>query len=419
MSRRTGVENPSPESNDVPMKVLIAHNRYASREPSGENMVVDREAVLLAAAGARVELFERSSDEITAMSPPRKLAVAGSPIYGRRAQRALERTLERFRPDIVHLHNPYPLLSPWVVRTARRHGVAVVHTVHNYRLSCVAGTCFRAGAPCQDCLPTRLRWPAVVHGCYRGSRAQSLAMAGALVVHRRTWDGVARFLAISGTVARFLADQGVPPARIVVKPNIVPDPGRHGERGAGLLYVGRLTEEKGVDVLLAAWRRHPDGALGPLRLVGDGPLRRRVEEAAAGRLDVDFLGRLPPDEVREEMRRAAAVVVPSLWSEPFGLVAVEAMANTRPALVTSTGALPELVGTTGGWVVEPTEEALADALPRVVREAAHRSPSARARYEAEYAPDVSVRRLLEIYADVVSGARAVAQAPGDGRPTAS
>jgi glycosyltransferase involved in cell wall biosynthesis len=308
--------------------------------------------------------------------------------------------IEGFRPDVLHLHNPYPLLSPWVIRTARRHGVPVVHTVHNYRIACVAGTCFRDGAACVDCLSTRTRWPAVVHGCYRGSRAQSVVMAGALGIHRRTWDGVARFLAISERIATFLREEGIPPDRVTLKPNIVPDPGRHEVAGDGLLFVGRLTEEKGVALLLSAWCRRPDGALGRLVVVGDGPLRPLVEEAAQQRGDVLFRGRLAPGEVQAEMRRAAAVVVPSVWSEPFGLVAVEAMANGRPVLVTATGALPELVGPSAGWIIEPQLQALADVLPIVVRDAAGRASAARARYEAHFAPDVSIRRLLDIYGEV-------------------
>jgi glycosyltransferase involved in cell wall biosynthesis len=384
------------------VRILIAHNRYSSREPSGENIVVDREAELLGAAGVRVELFERSSDDIAAMSLSRRIALAGAPIYSSATQRALGQVLETFRPDVLHLHNPYPLLSPWVVRTARRFGVPVVHTVHNYRFRCAAGTCFRDGDLCVACLATRTHWPAVAHGCYRDSRAQSAIMASALTVHRHTWESVACFLAVSETVATFLYQQGVPRQRVRVKPNIVADPGRHEVAGEGFLFVGRLTEEKGVAVLLSAWCRHPDSALGTLRVIGDGPLRRLIEDTAACRRDVEFLGPRSPAEVSEEMRRAAAVVVPSVWSEPFCLVALEAMANARPVLATSAGALPEVIGATGGWIIEPTENALAEAFPMVAGEAAGRARAARARYDTEYAADVLIGRLLDVYNEVAS-----------------
>jgi glycosyltransferase involved in cell wall biosynthesis len=378
----------------------VAHNRYADHAPSGENVVVERELAFLGAAGVEAQLFGRSSDDIGAMTALHKAALVGSPIYARRTQHELSQVIRSFRPDVLHLHNPYPLLSPWVVRTARAHGVPVVHTVHNYRIACVAGTCRRDAAACTACLGTRTNWPAVAHGCYRGSRPQSAVMAAALAVHRPTWRQVSRFLAISETVAAHLQDLGIPRELVTVKPNIVPDPGRHDRRGEGLLFVGRLTEEKGVATLLASWASHPDGSLGSLRVVGDGPLRGAVERVAGARADVEFLGQLSPLDVQGEMRRAAAVVVPSLWAEPFGLVAVEALANARPVLATATGALPEIVGDDGGWLVPPDERALAEALPRVLREAPGRSARARARYEQAYAEHASVRRLVEVYAEV-------------------
>lgn len=383
------------------MKILVLHNRYASREPSGENVVVDRECRALREAGVEVERFERSSDRIPDMGLVEKLRLAAAPVYAPGSQRQLAELLASTRPDVAHLHNPYPLLSPGVVRTAARAGVPVVHTVHNYRLGCAAGTAHRGGRSCHDCRSTRTNWPAVAHACYRGSRPQSVVMASALALHGRSWRGVARFLAISPTVAGFLLDEGVPAERVTVRPNLVPDPGPHDERGDGLLFVGRLTEEKGVRLLLDAWARHPERALGPLRLVGDGPLRGLAEEAAARRADVELLGKLAPDQVQAQMRRSAAVVVPSTWAEPFGLVAVEAMANGRPALVTDAGALPELVGPTGGWVVRADVAALAEGLALAAATAPGRWRAARARYVDAFAPERSLRQLLDIYADVI------------------
>lgn len=368
---------------------------------------MDREAAALLAAGVEVERFERSSDEIASMGPAERLGVAASPVRARRTQRELDAVLRSFHPHVAHLHNPYPLLSPWVVRTARRAGVPVVHTVHNYRLGCVAGTAHRDGAACQACRVTRTNWPAVAHACYRGSRPQSAVMATALAFHRPTWQEVTRFLAISGTVAQYLVDEGVPANRITIRPNMVPDPGPHEERGEGFAFVGRLTEEKGVLALLEAWARHPVGALGPLRIVGDGPLRAAVDEAAGRRGDVEVLGKLGPDGVQAQLRRSAAVVVPSLWAEPFGLVAVEAMANARPVLVTRSGALPELVGPTAGWVVAPDVASLAEGLAVAVSTASERWPAARARYLTAFSPERSLHQLLDVYAEVAgSGAAA-------------
>ncbi|MFD0820266.1 glycosyltransferase, partial [Micromonospora zhanjiangensis] len=274
------------------MKVVVAHNRYREAQPSGENTIVDLEIAQLTAAGVEVLPFLRSSDEIPALPATAKALLPISPIWAPQAQRDLGRLLAEHRPDVVHLHNPYPLISPWVVRTAHRHGVPVVQTVHNYRQVCSSGVYFRDGRICTDCRGRAFGLPAVVHRCYRGSRAQSALMATTLAVHRPTWRSVDRYIALTSAIADHLRDYGIPADRITVKPNAVPDPGPPAPLGDGFLFFGRLSPEKGLDLLLDAWRRHPDGDLGPLRIAGDGELRPLAERAAAERTDVKYLGPL-------------------------------------------------------------------------------------------------------------------------------
>ncbi|MGH3647794.1 MAG: glycosyltransferase family 4 protein, partial [Micromonosporaceae bacterium] len=219
------------------MKVVIAHNRYVSAQPSGENSVVDNELGLLAEAGVEVVPFLRTSDEIATMSAGQKALLPISPLYAGTAQRQLRDLLAREKPDVLHLHNPYPLLSPWVVRTAHAAGVPVVHTVHNFRQVCVAGTYFRDGHPCYDCRGKSFGYPGILHGCYRGSRAQSAIMASTLAAHRGTWRSVDRFIALTTAMAAHLRSYGIQDSQIVVKPNCVPDPGTHSVTGSGFLYV--------------------------------------------------------------------------------------------------------------------------------------------------------------------------------------
>lgn len=423
------------------MKIVVAHNRYREAQPSGENTIVDGEITQLIAAGVEVLPFLRSSDEIASMSTPAKALLPISPLYAPRAQRELGRLLDEHRPDVLHLHNPYPLLSPWVVRTAHRHGVPVVQTVHNYRQVCSSGLYFRDGTICQDCRGRVLGVPAIVHRCYRGSRAQSALMATTLAAHRGTWRSVDRFIALTTAIAEHLGDYGIPQQRVVVKPNAVPDPGAPAPLGTGFLFLGRLTPEKGLDLLLDAWRRHPDGALGPLRIAGDGELRPLVQQAAEQRADVTFLGPLDRDGVHAALVASAVVLATSTWHDVLPTVIIEALAAGRPVLGTALGGIPYLVGAdtprepvgtgpadtasaaaaaTGpgspppvaatavpvgilvgeaGWVVPPDPAALAAALPVAAAGAATRAPAARARYERTFHPDVVTRRLIEIYTD--------------------
>ncbi|WP_420117217.1 glycosyltransferase [Micromonospora sp.] len=420
------------------MRIVVAHNRYREAQPSGENTMVDSEIGQLTAAGVEVLPFIRSSDEIPSMPKSAKALLPISPIYAPRAQQELSRLLTEHRPDVLHLHNPYPLLSPWVVRTAHKHGVPVVQTVHNYRQVCSSGIYFRDGVICQDCKGRALAVPSIVHRCYRDSRAQSALMAATLAVHRGTWRSVDRFIALTSAIADHLTDYGIPAERIVVKPNAVPDPGAPTPLGDGFLYLARLTPEKGVDLLLDAWRRHPVGSLGTLRVAGDGELRPLVEAAAAERADVVYLGQLDRDGVRAAVEASAVVIAASMWHDVLPTVIIEALASGRPVLGTALGGIPYLVGAdaphepagtgpaavasavaghapppagppavpagllggTAGWVVPPDPAALAAALPVARAGAALLSAPARLRYEQTFHPDVVLKRHLAIYASL-------------------
>ncbi|MFI6226992.1 glycosyltransferase [Micromonospora echinospora] len=385
------------------MKIVVAHNRYRQAQPSGENTIVDAEIAQLTAAGVEVLPFLRSSDEIPTMPKTAKALLPISPIYAPRAQQELSRLLTEHKPDALHLHNPYPLLSPWVVRTAHKHGVPVVQTVHNYRQVCSSGVYFRDGAICQDCKGRALGVPAIRNRCYRGSTVQSALMATTLAVHRPTWRSVDRFVALTSQIATHLREYGIPADRIVVKPNGIPDPGQPAPLGEGFFYLGRLSPEKGLGLLLDAWRRHPDGALGPLRIAGDGELRHLAEQAAAERTDVTYLGSLDRDGVRAVMAQSAVVIAASLWHDVLPTVVIEAMASGRPVLGTDLGGIPYLVGADDpagavGWVVPADPAAMAAALPQAAAGAAALSAPARLRYERTFHPDVVTKRLIDVYA---------------------
>ncbi|MFI5936212.1 glycosyltransferase family 4 protein [Actinoplanes sp. NPDC051494] len=380
------------------MKVVVAHNRYREAIPSGENVMVDTEIAQLTAAGVEVVPFQRASDSIGDLPLAEKALLPLSPVFGHSAQRDLGELLARERPDVLHLHNPYPLLSPWVIRTAHKHGVPVVQTVHNYRQVCSSGLYFRDGHNCHDCRGKALGWPAIQHKCYRGSAAQSALMATTLAVHRPTWKSVDRFIALTDQIAAHLNDYGIPDDRIVIKPNGLPDPGAPDPLGDGFLYAARLSPEKGLALLLDAWQRHPVGALGRLTIAGDGELRPLAEQAAAARADVSYVGALDRAGMTAARRAASVIVAVPTWNDVLPTVILEAMASGRPVLGTAVGGIPYLLGGDAGWAVAPEPAALAAALPRARAEAASRAPAARDRYLRMFHPDVLVKRLIEIYA---------------------
>jgi glycosyltransferase involved in cell wall biosynthesis len=382
----------------------MVHNRYNSSSPSGENRVVDSLPSLLETAGVRVMTYLRSSDEIDEFSVAKKLSLGVRPFYSPEDVAAINGVIGRFQPDILHLHNPFPLISPAVINVAKHRGCAVVQSVHNYRHSCVAGTHFRGQNECEDCIGRSFGWPAILHGCYRGSRVQSAAMVAATAFHRRTWARVDRFLPVSGFVADHLSRLGVASDRITVVPNTVADPGPPKALGDGFLYAGRLSSEKGINLLLDAWEYSGIGKNVDLTIAGDGPERRAVERAAGCSRGVAYTGGVvSAEEVGKLVDACRAVVVPSLLSEAFGTIVLEAFARGRPVVATRGGALGSLVDDNVGWLAPGEVEALSSLLRK-----AHIGPTAtlkgrqaRRRYEECFAPKVVLSVLLECYQAVL------------------
>ncbi|MFG1666887.1 glycosyltransferase [Streptomyces sp. Y7] len=405
------------------MHILVVHNRYASAQPSGENKVVDQEVELLRAAGHRVETFERRSDDIAGRSLLGKAKVPLLVPWNPAVRTELAARLRAGRPDVVHVHNVFPLLSPAVLAACADAGVPAVATLHNYTQVCPPGTLQRDGRPCAECVGAAVPLPAVRHGCYRGSRLATVPLAVGLSVNRRRWwSGVERFLCISAAQRDVLVKAGMPAERLVVKHNFVPDPdARRSGPGEHVLYLGRLAEAKGVRLLMAAWEEvAAGGGVGvPLVIAGTGPLEAEVTAWAARRDDVHYVGLYDTAECQKAIARSVAVVAPSTWLEAFGLVVVEAMAAGVPVVAAGHGAFVELVedGVTG-LLHRPGEAAsLASGIRRIAAGPDRNQEmgrAARRRYELGFSPAVGLERLVEEYRTAIAGRSAMARG-GDTR----
>lgn len=389
------------------MRILVAHNSYMQR--GGEDAVVEAEVALLRHHGHQVTLLERDNHEIGNIGTGR---LALDTLWSNDTVRRCRIAITDFRPDVIHIHNTFPLISPSIYWAAA--GVPVVQTLHNFRLLCPQAMLLRDGRVCEDCVG-HLPWRAAVHGCYRGSRAQSALLGGMLATHRAlgTWSGkIARYIALNEFCrAKFIAG-GLPAERIAVKPNFADVPtapaGPDGERRGGL-FVGRLSPEKGVALLLDAMDLVP-GA--DIRIAGDGPLRGLV----AARQEPRRLGALAAGAVLDHMGRAAYLVMPSLWYENAPRTLIEAFACGLPVIASRLGALAELIddGRTG-LLFEPGNAAdLADRIrwtesnPAELR---RMGAAARAEYEARYTPQANYLRLAEIYREATTATARGCSAP--------
>jgi glycosyltransferase involved in cell wall biosynthesis len=396
------------------MNVLVVHNRY--RETGGEDRVFELESGLLRRHGHKVVPYVLDNAAIEGMNP---LALARKTLWNGRSHRDVAAVIAHERIDLVHVHNTLPLISPSVYHAGAAAGIPIVQTLHNYRLLCPNAVLVRDGRACVSCVGTT-PLAAIRHACYRGSRAATGVVTAMLMVHRAlgTWARtISTYIAPTEFVRSMFVSGGVAADRIQVKPHFVdPDPQPGAGRGGYALYVGRLSQEKGVETLLDAWSRlrHPL----PLKIVGDGPLTSMVATAATRLQSVAYLGRRNRADVQALMADAAVLICPSIFYETFGQVVIEAFAVGTPVVTTAGGAAAELVAGSGaGELVAPGDAA---DLARVLEDL-FANPStlrsmrvaARAQYEARYTADANYALLMQIYSDAHARVAAAREPVGD------
>ncbi len=394
------------------MRILQAHSRHATR--GGADHVIERERGLLVDAGHEVRQYFADPGDTGAAG----WRQAGAAVWNPRTHREVRALVRSLRPDVVHVHTPFPLLSPSVFWAAHREGVPTVATVHSYRYSCIAGTLRRDGTLCEDCVGSATKLAGLRHRCYHDSLAASGALTASLGLHRAvgTFTGkVDRFLTMTEFSRDLLVRDGVPAGHIAVKPNCTDDPGLplgYGDREPVVLYVGRLVPEKGIGTLLRAW---PQVAARGHRLVvvGDGPLRPEVERAAAADASVSFLGWLSEPEVLAAQRAAAVTVVPSEWYEAGPpLVHLQALASGTPLVVCDLENIcSSTVAADAGRAFRTGEAAaLAAALTGVLADregAAAMGRRGRELYLRDHTPESTLKILESTYAAVSDTRRGV------------
>jgi len=390
-----------------PLTIISVHNRYV--QPGGEDQVFESESRLLKERGHEVTQVQEQTTYPDGVV--KKLGLAADCIWSRRWHREFRQMLQKSRPDVVHIHNFFPLISPSVYYACRREGVPVVQTLHNYRLLCSNAELYREGKVCEECLHHGLL-RGVGYGCYQGSKLGTAALSLMVGVHRslRTWTNMVDcYVALTEFARHKLIEGGLPADRIRVKPNFVlPDPGSKwiGPKGAEeasgeyALFVGRLVQAKGVFSLMKAWERTRI----PLMIAGDGPCREQLEATLKnGKLaSATYLGRLSRPDTLATMKRARFLIFPSEWYEGFPVTIAEAFACGVPVICSRLGSMQEIVtdGRTGlhfqagdaedlarkvQWAWEHPEEM--DAMGRAARQ----------EFEKKYTAARNIEMLGEIY----------------------
>ncbi len=384
------------------MKILLVHNYY--RFPGGEDEVFKNEAALLRENGHDVSLFTVSNIDFKGIENAIRMGL--NIVYSERYKNEISKAIQNCGPDIAHVHNFFPLLTPSIYDACRQHGVPVVQTLHNFRPICAGSYLSRNNVPCEKCVGGFHIW-GVIHRCYRRSSLATLAVARMNRFHRArgTWrERVDAFITPSKFMrSRFIAGD-FPADKIFAKPNFVTDWVGSQEIGkadlekdrSGALYAGRLSAEKGIDVLLKAW----DSVDFELVIAGQGPLYENLSKLC--RPNIKVLGHLSLEDLHQKMLRAKLLIVPSLWYEGLPMVVLNAFACGLPVIASRLGSLAELVedGVTG---LHFTPGDPGDLKEKVLW--ANRNPerlvafgrNARASYELQYTPERNYEKLMEIY----------------------
>ena len=391
------------------MKVLVVHNYY--QQPGGEDATCEQECRLLEREGHEVVFYRRSNQEIEGVTGWGRLRLSADTVWNQRSRREFLELLRNERPDIVHVHNTFVVISPSIFSACEEAGLPVVQTVQNYRMFCAAATFFRDGNICEECLDHGL-WRGVQHGCYHQSRSATAVVALMIAVNRRrrTWPAkVGRIIAVTQFSRRKMVAAGLPEKQVVVKPNFVdPDPGEGRQSRDYALFVGRLSPEKRVSTLLTAWGRLREPV--PLLIVGGGPDRQALEEQArrSNLANVRFLGQLPRAKTIETIQAARFLVFPSEWYEGFPVTICEAFACGTPVICSRLGAMEEVVehGRTGFHFAAGDASELAERVAWAWDHPADMrimGQEARQEFEAKYTAESNYPILMDIYEQARAG----------------
>ncbi len=377
------------------MRILMIHNHYSN--PGGEDESTRLEVALLRSVGHSVTLLEAHNEGLFG-SPLSTLSAGVKSVWSVEWFRRVGAELRTHAYDILHVQNFFPQISPSVYFAAASCRVPVVQAVRNYRLVCPSANLFRDGHVCTLCVSRKVKIGAVVHGCYRSSRVASSSVATMLATHQLagTWSGrVSMYSAVSNFTRSKLIEGGIPAERIFVKPNFVdhhPLPKSRSRRH--FLFVGRLTAEKGIRMLVDAYSRRPRTY--PLKIVGEGDLRGPDGDG------VEWLGWQSRDQVTKLMEEAVCCVVPGTWPEPFGRVAIESFACGTPVVATESGGLADIVdhGFNGFHFPVGDADALADCLSLLERDGdlvETLGRGALVTHRTRYSPEVNLEHLVQLY----------------------
>jgi glycosyltransferase involved in cell wall biosynthesis len=382
------------------MRILVIHNKY--KQAGGEDSVFNSESALLIQHG---HVVERLVFDNTTINTPFKRILSGlKTIYNPISAREIKKKILEFDPDIIHVHNFLPIVSPSVFFVAKQLHIPIVLTLHNYRLICPSATLFFNGQVDESSVHSIIPWHAIWNGVYRKSKWQTAGVVCMTAFHHwlGTWKHkVGAYIMLTQFAREKFINAAIalPPDKLFVKPNFVEDlgMGQHA-REDYFLFIGRLTEEKGISTLLNAASMYRF----KLVIVGDGPLKSVVEYYALHNPSISYVGFQPKEIVIDYLKRCKALIFPSTWYEGFPVTIAEAFSSGTPVIASDLGAMKEIfIDKVNGLLFDAGNER--DLILQIIEitksESLGRNISLNARdcYLKNYTPSTNYAQLTDIY----------------------
>lgn len=387
------------------MKVLVVHNYY--QEKGGEYVAVTNQINLFKSNGIDSSLFTKESLEFKSQPIAEKIFAIPETIYSRKSYNEIKAIVEQEKPDVAHVHNVFPLLSPSVYLALKEAGIPIIQTIHNFRFLCPNGLFFTHGHSCELCKKGNTTH-AVRQKCYKNSYLFSALYALSIGINRRNgiFQLIDRFVALTRFTKDKLIESGLAaPEKISVLGNFIPDPLPEVQNGNSdqrrVAFIGRLSEEKGILTLVKAMRYMPDVRL---FIAGEGPAKVKIDQLRAEYEleNIQMTGQLEGDKKWDLIRDVQAVIVPSECYETFSITTLEAMAAGRAVVASRIGSLPYLVDQNiNGVLFDPGHsQQLAQSIRELVSDPQKCSLlglNGRKKVENHFSETAHLEGLMEIY----------------------
>lgn len=369
------------------------------------------EKKLLDNNGQNVKQFLRDSQNFDYMSLSKKISSIVNIPYNRQIYQDVVRTIKDERPDVAHIHNVFPLISPSVYAALHESNVPIVQTIHNYRFMCPNGQFFVHGHICEDCLSSNF-YSAFKKKCFRNSRMLSAVYA--ISISRMWRTGViqkyiTKYIALNNFVAEKLLASGIPDRKIEICGNFIePLTGSFSNRKGYILFLGRLSAEKGVKTLLTALSKLDNVRL---KIAGSGPEENNLKEYAERRCynNVDFLGHVSGGNKYKLIAEAQCMIVPSEWYENFPVSVMESLSLGTPVIASNIGGLPDMIehNVTGLLFTPGSANDLAKSIDSLISDPIRITEMSQQAIETAkkiFSPEQHLNQLVDIYQQAISAA---------------